>query len=273
MWWRRPLVAAATGFAVAAAVWLIVEAPGFLVAGRTQTQVADVTDPAKRHELIDARIKLQNDARTTILQGMGGLAILGGLLLTLRQLRINKEGQITERFTNAISQLGNSDGKLQVTLGGIYSLERIARDSPTDRPAIIEILAAFVRNEAPWPPKPGQLPLTTPLAQLPRLRDRLPAVQVALTVLGRMPRPTGVAARVDLRHTDLRRADLAGADLGHTRLEEAHLERAWLNGARLEGAWLHGADLSEAGLAEANLQGAEWDSATVWGGHEPTPIQ
>jgi hypothetical protein len=40
-----------------------------------------------------------------------------------------------------------------VRLGGIYALERIVNDSPDDRAIIIEVLTAFVRTHAPWPPK------------------------------------------------------------------------------------------------------------------------
>ena len=51
-------------------------------------------------------------------------------------LRISQEGQITERFTKAIDQLGNKDS-LAVRVGGIYALERIARDSERDHGPII----------------------------------------------------------------------------------------------------------------------------------------
>jgi hypothetical protein len=49
-------------------------------------------------------------------------------------LRLTEQGQITERFTRAIEQLGATDDKgekrLEIRLGGIYALERIASDSP-----------------------------------------------------------------------------------------------------------------------------------------------
>ena len=209
---------------------------------------------------MDARLKLRNDFRALVLQGVGGLAVLSGLVLTLRQLRTNKEGQITDRFTSAISQLGNTNGKLLVSLGGIYALERIARDSAGDRPAIVEILAAYVRDQSPWPPKAGQLPQNAPPAQIPWLRDRLPAVQAALTVLGRLPKQVDRSARIDLRFTDLRRADLTAARLATATLEGSHLERARLVRADLSGAQLDGADLTVADLRLAKLPGT-WKGA------------
>src|SRR5829696_516895 len=47
---------------------------------------------------------------------------------TRETLRITEQGQITERFTRAIDQLGETE--LEIRLGGIYALERIAKDSP-----------------------------------------------------------------------------------------------------------------------------------------------
>src|SRR5215208_1920659 len=52
-------------------------------------------------------------------------------------LRQAEQGQITERFTRAIDQLGSE--KLEIRLGGIYALERIAKDSPRDHLQILEV--------------------------------------------------------------------------------------------------------------------------------------
>ena len=66
------------------------------------------------------------------------------------QVHISREGQITGRFTRAVDQLGNSQN-VDVRVGGIYALERIARDSETDRNAIQFLLGTFIRNHANWP--------------------------------------------------------------------------------------------------------------------------
>jgi hypothetical protein len=44
-----------------------------------------------------------------------------------RTLELTEQGQVTDRYTKAIEQLGSD--KLDVRIGGIYALERIARDS------------------------------------------------------------------------------------------------------------------------------------------------
>jgi hypothetical protein len=80
----------------------------------------------------EQRLKAETDARTSLLQAIAGLVVLVGAGATWRQLHINREGQVTDRFTRAIDQLGSQ--YLEVRLGGIYALGRIASDSkPTVR--------------------------------------------------------------------------------------------------------------------------------------------
>jgi hypothetical protein len=97
----------------------------------------------------------------TLAQILGGAALLSGLYFTWRTLQVNREGQITERFTRAIDQLGATDDdgnpRLEIRLGGIYALERIARDSPgRDYSTVMEILTAYVRENARWLPDEEQ---------------------------------------------------------------------------------------------------------------------
>jgi Pentapeptide repeats (8 copies) len=202
-------------------------------------------------------LKAQNEVRTTLLQGLGGVVLLVGAYFTYRQLRTTREGQITERYTRAIDQLGHA--QLDVRLGGIYALERIARDSPADRPTIGEVLTAFVRSHAPWPPRlPGQYVATALIHQVPELQVRAPDVQACLTVLGRggFAQLEGQGDRLDLHAVDLRHARLVGANLEGANLVGAHLERANLVGAHLEGAVLAEANLEGANLAGTHLEGA-----------------
>jgi uncharacterized protein YjbI with pentapeptide repeats len=203
-------------------------------------------------------LKAQNQVRTTLLQGLGGVVLLVGAYFTYRQLRTAREGQITERYTRAIDQLGHA--QLDVRLGGIYALERIARDSAADRATIGEVLTAFVRSHAPWPPRlPGQYVAAAPIDQVPELQVRAPDVQASLTVLGRsgFARPRGNQDdRLDLHAGDLRHAQLRGAHLQRADLREAHLEGADLREAHLKGADLSGAHLKRANLREAHLKEA-----------------
>jgi hypothetical protein len=128
-------------------LWVVVSVPKLVVTARSDASFPDVTDPVKRHELQNDRLRLENDVRRALLQALGGLAVLAGVLLTWRQLLVSREGQVTERFTRAIDQLGSE--KLDVRVGGIYALERIAHDSVRDRSPIEEILCAYIREHSP----------------------------------------------------------------------------------------------------------------------------
>jgi hypothetical protein len=68
-------------------------------------------------------------------QALGaGLLAAGALLFTARNFILSREGQVTDRYTKAIEQLGSD--KLDVRIGGIYALERVARDSARDHPTV-----------------------------------------------------------------------------------------------------------------------------------------
>jgi uncharacterized protein YjbI with pentapeptide repeats len=227
------------------------------------------------------RAKAINDVRVTLLQGIGGAVILLGVYFTYRQLQtgrdqlqIAQQGQVTERFTRAIDQLGHTE--LDVRLGGIYALERIANDSPDDRATIAEVFTAFVRGHAPWPPRLlGQYVADAPIEQVPELQVRAPDVHAALTVLARRRPPHNSPARLDLHAADLRKAILAGANLQQSilaganlqdaRLNSADLREAILDRAQLQGARLTGANLQDATFYHADLQGARLDRAQLQG--------
>lgn len=189
------------------------------------------------------RLMLQNAARTALLQGLAGLAVLIGLYFTWRQVKTSRDMHSTDRFIRAVDQIGRPDKTTEVALGGIYGLERVARDSPADRRSIGEILTAYVRTRnTEFSDKPDET--------LPSLLMRAPDVQAAISVLGRgkfsdirllIDRDIHV---LDLSETDLRGADLSNLDL----------RGAWMNGAKLHRAFLVDADLSWVQLGEANMQ-------------------
>lgn len=61
-----------------------------------------------------------------------------------------ERGQFAERYTEAVEHIGRQGADhLQTRLGGVYALERLARDSSGDQPVIVEVFSAFVRTNAP----------------------------------------------------------------------------------------------------------------------------
>jgi hypothetical protein len=215
--------------------------------------------------------KLQNDARTTLVQAFGGAVLLIGLYFTLRNLQLTQDKQITEHYTRAVEHLGSD--KLEVRLGAIYALERIARDSERDHWPIMAILTAYVGENAPWKEleqrSQGEMSPGEAQSTQSNQSRRKPAtdIQAILRVLGRRARTYGKGEDqgLDLAGTDLRGADLWNAHLESANLASAHLEGAFLLGAHLEQAILAEAYLESANLTSAHLEGAFLASAHLDG--------
>ena len=170
-----------------------------------------------------------------------------------QNIRVAEEGQITERFTKAIDQLAATDKdgnpEIEVRLGGIYALERIARDSERDHWTVMEVLTAYGRKNAAWKntqearsevsDDTNETPsdAAQPAVEIPELPIDIQAI---LTVLGRRERgeKREQGRNLNLSDTDLRRVMLPGAHLENAGLIRAHLEEAYLIGTHLEGAYL-----------------------------------
>ncbi|WUD71376.1 pentapeptide repeat-containing protein [Streptomyces sp. NBC_00510] len=216
------------------------------------------------------RAKAINDIRTTLLQGLAGVALLIGAYFTWRQLDVSRQGQLTQRFTAAVEQLG--DTSPEVRIGAIYALERIARDSPGDRGPIAEVLCSFVKRTGPAAPLGGR-PIPRGEAhkgELARthggeepLSQRFPDRQAAMTVLGRRAR-TPYFQELRLDRTDLRRARLVFADFADADLHYCDLTDSGLNGADLRRADLTGIFLAGAVLIDATLHQADLRTAVLW---------
>jgi hypothetical protein len=169
--------------------------------------------------LTDAKdiARLESDTRATMVQAVGGLALLAGLLFTWRNLRmteqnprqtldLSRKGRINDRFIKAIEQLGAVDQggrkRQEIRLGGIYALEQIAKDSPDDHHwPVMEVLTAYVRENAPWKEEDQNN------QSLRGIRPKLaPDIQAILTVIGRRTRTyeKGEDQPLNLTYTDLR---------------------------------------------------------------------
>jgi len=210
-----------------------------------------------------------------------GLAALAALLFTWmqvgqanKQLRISEQGQITNRFNAAITNLGSDS--VDVRLGGVYGLERIMQDSVRDHPTVVSVLTAYVRRHAPLPEAGVDRKQTVaPVVTLPT------DVEAAMGVLAKRPLEVETFG-LDVNRTDLRglrsgqggsrfagmifqEADLTGADLTNANLTGTVLRGSSLAGATLSVASVSGADLTEANLNKADLSGADLTGARLTG--------
>jgi len=219
----------------------------------------------QRRDLVQG-LASAGQALAVFLTGAVGLT---GLFFTWRNTRLAREstqetldltrrGQITERFTQAINQLGATEGgdkSLEIRLGGIYSLERTAREDRDYHWPIMEVLTTYVRKHAPWKPDKG--------SSEEEISSPDPDIQAILTVIGRSIHHKDVAyGQVDLHSTDLKGADLKGANLWEANLQGTKLHKANLQGTNLQRAKLHRANLQDADLQGADLKGADLRETT-----------
>jgi Pentapeptide repeats (8 copies) len=166
---------------------------------------------------------------------------------TDKTIQAVRAGQIADLYSRGIDQLGSE--KLDVRIGGIYALERVARQSQEDHPIVMEVLTAFIReySREPWPP---------PERHQPKRWTR-PDIQAAITVVGRRIVSSDTKP-IDLFGAILISADLKRADLRDASLSGANLSRAHLSNARLGNADLRGVTLDNARLGNADLSDAMW---------------
>lgn len=256
-----------------------------------RTPSAQVTEKMK----FDASLAITQ----AIVSGIGTAATIGGGIVLFLNFRVanenlkvanrnaeiaNKNAEltesrlITERFSKAVEQLGN-DKSAEVRLGGIYSLERLAKDSQADHWTVMEVLTTFVREKS---------------SQLDEKKERRnphydAEIQAILTVLGRRNHIDSEAFPLDLSQSNLsgftlkgnfqgtnfRDTNLCGARLEEAKFNEvkfaadftyanlinANCKKADFSGACLEGAFLYSADFTEARLVDTKLEKARFRAA------------
>jgi len=195
------------------------------------------------------------------------------------QLALNRETLLLDRLSKAIEQIASQDRAVRIA--GMYALEQPAQLSPSNRRAIVQIIAAFINSHAPWTPESeavltealanphtwsepwpvtdtsGRLPVPPWIADLPRLQQRALDVTLALGILLRLDRSDRgslILENVDLRKLDLKSdaadkdIDLYGFQFPGAHFEDAHFVRVDFRGSRLNGAHFEGAYFVECKL-------------------------
>ncbi|MEU9419785.1 pentapeptide repeat-containing protein [Streptomyces sp. NPDC048272] len=162
-----------------------------------------------------------------------------------RQAEISRESQVTDRYVSAIHLIASENKTEQI--GGIYSLERIMRDSKKDHDTVVEVLAGFIRQHA--------------TAGQGNARSGDP-IQAALGVLARRPR-RDEPFRIDLRRVVLSECTIEGADFRNINLNGAYLNCVAFQECDLTSADLRSTTISQSRFSKCNMPRIELDSATV----------
>ena len=258
-------ISATTLAVIAAAFAALLVVPVWLHPPLSNAVLSNVTDAEKRVTLQQAQAQLQNETRATLLQGFAGLVLVVGAFATWRQVNISRHGQITERITRAVDQLAGA--RMDVRVGGIYALERVAMNSAEDRNSVTAILSAFVRTQVPWtaPNQTSHDHEPVPVDDGPPWAGtRAGDVQIALYVIARRPQPDNTW-KPFLSFSDLRHARMGNRDWRGIICAYANLTRAWMPNAGLDDAYLNGSDLRHAHMVGARLVNAKLSGAHLQG--------
>jgi uncharacterized protein YjbI with pentapeptide repeats len=227
---QHPLTCLICIIVIVTAVVLLIALPHWQVSG-----INNVTE----------KVTQESQSRATLAQILGGTVVGIGIYFAWGNLTTAREGQITERFTRAIDQLGND--KLEIRLGGIYALERISNESENDFLPIMEILTAYVRKNVPHGIDNPQVPID---------------IQAILTIIGKpdlkfREELNGLdLQKTSLRKANLEKATLIGVNFNESSLYEANIRNSNLTKATLINTTLINADVQNSNLERANLNGA-----------------
>lgn len=223
---------------------------GFIVLGPLANLLA--SSPQLGNLSAPQRIQAVNNARNSLLQFGAGIVAVGALIYNARNhtvarktYELSERGQVTDRYAKAIEEL--SGEAIETRLGGIYILERIARDSPSDQQTVIDVLCAYVRN------------YSRPEAPSPVDEDEISApadLQAAMLVLGRRDSSRD-QRRLDLRNSDLRGVEIQDGDLSGCYMLGADFSHSSLHRMNLSNANLAYIDFHEAHLVDVNFSGSQ----------------
>lgn len=200
----------------------------------------------------------------------GSLAVLGFVNAIHRtqqkdrELDANRRSVDAEIFAKSVEQLGHDE--MAISLGGLYSLENLARSAQalpldTDNQAylnsLLETLAAYIRMRAPILPEEEQSE-----------DDKVAAdIEAAVRIISRtfgFDLREKIGIEVDLRNCYLPRLEMPPfSDLQSFNFSKSHLPYADLNTANLRKTNFEHCKLQHANLDATYLEGANFKDVII----------
>ena len=189
-----------------------------------------------------------------------------------RQAETAQQDLLNERYQQGAEMLGSD--ALTVRLGGIYALQRLAAEHPSQyHIQIMQLLCAFACHSTSQQDRETESEnLTNKISGL-----RIDVLAVVMAISSCHARQAKLESdakfQLDLAGVNLSSgrldginlsgARLWGANLSGASLASVNLQSARLNGANLSAARLHSADLSDATLSSADLSDARLFGANL----------
>ena len=232
-------------------------------------------------------------ARTNVTQALGGLALIVTIAITAFQvnegrrsadrteqsavrnlnlaaknLALAEQGQVSERFSRAVEQLGATDAEgkpaTDVRTGALFSLMRIGIDSESNRQQALLVVATYVRKHFAQPRPVGADGCKADFDFTQAQPDIVNALGFVLhRIAARLDKEDLLGLRgarlngLALDGLNLNRFNLMGIKFRSASLNRAHFRDARLSFADFGRACLIGADFRGASLKGANFRGAK----------------
>jgi len=184
---------------------------------------------------------------------------------------LTEQGQLNERFTRGVEELGNRDESIQT--GGVFALAQVAATNggaADDARALVTLFVRVHLCDRSNPPEGSGIPPSGPPLSVSTgmqvLHGQLsqPSRRIDLSGLNCEHPHTNPSGAVDLFGADVHQANLRNTHLSGVNLEHANLTDADLTGAVLDDTDFDGADLTDTiliatvGLKKDQLQKAHW---------------
>jgi uncharacterized protein YjbI with pentapeptide repeats len=247
--------------------------------------------------------ELRISSRTSFAQLVGGVLLIGTLAVTAyqanasreaadearkaadRNLSLARDTQLTERFARAVDQLASRSNKgtaeVDVRVGALFSLRRIAQDSDRDLQVILHTVAHYIKQNARRKlSRSSEAPCNLQRA-VPR-RNLRPDVELAvrhiLPLLASAWREQGGASQPpapglqssNFRGMNLGRLKLEGLDISGSTFRDANIGLSTFVGVKafnvgFQNACLLGVDFSDPrnDFRAADLRGADLENAKL----------
>lgn len=172
-----------------------------------------------------------------------------------RQAETAQQGLRNERYQKGAEMLGSE--VLSVRLGGIYALQRLARENPTEyKMQILRLFRAFVCHRTY--DKHDRANMDTQVMGSDEVRQLREDVQAVMEAISKYEQRD-----IALERNEHFALDFTNAYLGYARLNDANLAWAILWKANLYNSILWKADLSNAILKESNLSRCDLKEAVL----------
>ncbi|MBI4687918.1 MAG: pentapeptide repeat-containing protein [Nitrospirae bacterium] len=210
----------------------------------------------------EEKMQFQNDYRESLsksLEAAGGLAFIITAYFAWLNFKVAEDKQITDRFSKAVEQLRN-DENIYCRLGGIYSLERIAKDSENDYYQTIKILAAYIRTKKPLTLDiQANKSIVENSSLLPIDIEEVLIILLQRRSIEREEKlDPGNKVKLDLSKTNLHGIEFGGAKLQRAELTGTNFKQAFLCYSNFSLA-----HLSKTNLSNAKLQGSSFECALL----------